>query len=206
MEYLEAQVLLKNVKIAVAMQQYVTVGQTKRCDQTIHHFAYCPALLPHASEISRCRYGQLQSARLKNLKFQKLPLKQAEFALAAYALQYLAQDQIRKPDPSLVGFVFNPISFWIPDSPKVIYPNGGINNDHPHLLFVPPSPQFIQVSLPVNLAAQAPDPGLTPHLHQQPQCFFDRRAFGTCAAAPHRLPHQLVVNLDIGTHRSNLYV
>lgn len=45
----KTQVLFERVEIPITMQPDVAVGQTKRCDQAIHHFADSLPFLSKAS-------------------------------------------------------------------------------------------------------------------------------------------------------------
>jgi hypothetical protein len=70
------------------------------------------------------------------------------------------------------------------------------------LLGVSPKPWLIQVSFPFYLSSQTSDPGLSSDLYKKPQSGFYRRALGSCAAASHGLPHQLIIDLYVSAHSS----
>jgi hypothetical protein len=54
-------------------------------------------------------------------------------------------------------------------------------------------------ALPGHLPSQATKAGLAAGLNQQPQPLFNHSALCLRAGAPHRLPHQLVVDVDVRT-------
>ena len=58
----------------------------------------------------------------------------------------------------------------------------------------------MEVALPGHLPSQTTKAGLAAGLNQQPQPLLNHSALRLCAAAPHRLPHQLVIDVDVRTH------
>ena len=58
----------------------------------------------------------------------------------------------------------------------------------------------MEVVLPGHLPSQTTKAGLAAGLNQQPQPLLNHSALRLCAAAPHRLPHQLVIDVDVRTH------
>jgi hypothetical protein len=58
----------------------------------------------------------------------------------------------------------------------------------------------VQVALPPNRAAQAPNSDLTVGSHQQPQGPLDGGSFRAFPACSHSLAHQALVDVDVRTH------
>jgi hypothetical protein len=58
----------------------------------------------------------------------------------------------------------------------------------------------MHMAFPFYFSSQTPDPCLSSNLDKKPQSGFYRSALGSCAAASHRLPHQLIIDLYVGAH------
>ena len=63
-----------------------------------------------------------------------------------------------------------------------------------------PEPRGVQVALPLDFASQPPYLGLRLCLNEKPKPSFDRGPLGPLTRGPHRLAHQLVVNINIRPH------
>jgi hypothetical protein len=68
------------------------------------------------------------------------------------------------------------------------------------LLCYTSQPRGLEIAFPRHLPSQPTHVLLTASLNQQAQSFFDSRAFGACAAAPHGLAHQPIINIDVRPH------
>lgn len=93
-----------------------------------------------------------------------------------------------------------PIRFWIVQAVEVVHPHRAVDDHHCRLLWNAIEPRSVQVTFPGHLASESTKTGLAAGLNQQSQGFFHRRALGFRAAASHRLPHQLVVDVDVRAH------
>jgi hypothetical protein len=60
--------------------------------------------------------------------------------------------------------------------------------------------RYLEIAFPGNLPSQATNARLTARPNQQAQSLFDSRALGAGAAAPHRLPHQAIIDFDVRPH------
>jgi hypothetical protein len=61
-------------------------------------------------------------------------------------------------------------------------------------------PRWREIAFPGDLPSQTTNPLLTARPNQQTQSLFDGRALRACATAPHCLPHQLIVDVDVRPH------
>src|SRR5260370_31650067 len=72
---------------------------------------------------------------------------------------------------------------------------------------LPPSAtetRLVQITFPLHFAAQLANCALRMCFQKQPETRFYDRSLGTGAAAAHGLMHQLVIDLDIGSHEGGL--
>ncbi len=76
----------------------------------------------------------------------------------------------------------------------------GVDDDHARSLRRATEPRSLEITFPRHLAAQATHRPLIARANQQAQSLFDHRALRPRAAAAHRLPHQAVVDVDVGPH------
>src|SRR5918996_5763802 len=74
------------------------------------------------------------------------------------------------------------------------------------LLRDPVQTRYVQISLPGDPSAQTANARLTFGLDQQTQPLFDHCTLRTGAAAPHSLPHQAIVDIDVRPHLGPLCV
>lgn len=65
---------------------------------------------------------------------------------------------------------------------------------------------LVQIAAPPDFSAQAPDLCLSASLDQKPQATLDNGTLGTLAARAHRRPHQVIVDINIRSHRSSPHV
>jgi len=63
---------------------------------------------------------------------------------------------------------------------------------------------MIQVAHPQHFASQPTDGGLRVRLQQQAEGFLHRGLLGGRSAAPHRLAHQSVININVRPHNAFL--
>ena len=80
-------------------------------------------------------------------------------------------------------------------------PHGsGIDDHHCELLRDAAESRCVEITVPLNLASQPADAAVSARTNQQAQSLFEDRALGTRAAGPHRLAHQVIVDIDVRPH------
>jgi hypothetical protein len=120
--------------------------------------------------------------------------------LIANCLEYLADNQVCDAKPLPIELRIEPISLGIADVAEVINPDRGVDDHHDQLLRDSATTRSLEITVPGHLATEPTDAALASRLDQQPQTFLDRGALGSRATAPHHLPHQAVIDIDVRPH------
>ena len=89
-----SELCLKNIEIAITMQQRMSAFKTESRDKTINGFSYRVSARPKPSVVLSSRYCQIASAGSKDVKSSKLLLYLEKSSVASNALQHFAQDQV----------------------------------------------------------------------------------------------------------------
>src|SRR5687767_10916658 len=146
-----------------------------------------------------CRFrGKRDVNEIDDLELEELRLDRGRFAVIAEPLQHFREDDRRQADPIVIQMEIKPLRFRVRHAIQEIDPNGTVDNDQGLRLAV--RAHRVEIAFPLDLAAQTADTRLPSGLNQQPQPFFDCRAFGGRARAPQRLCHQLIVYVDVCAH------
>jgi len=196
----EVQELLERVEIPVAMKERVPPLDAERCDEHVDGLAHGSTAAAQCSIVPGRLSGDGHARHIEDFEFPQCRLYGDGPSLVANTLQHLAHDDRRQPEALLVHVDFKPMRFWIVQAVEVVNPHGAVDDHHCRLLWDAIEPRCVQVTFPGHSASESTKTGLAAGLNQQSQCFFHNRALRLRAAASHRLPHQLVVDVDVRAH------
>ena len=112
------------------MQKRVPFLNAKCGNPAIDSFAHGVTLAPKAPEIPSRGDRQSRAACLEKLEPAEITQNSAKRDIVANALQNLAQNQIRQPQPLTVNFTVQPIGLGIQHAAQVVDPYGRINDHH----------------------------------------------------------------------------
>jgi hypothetical protein len=180
------------------------VAKAKRGNQTVDGLADGVSPLTETPEISRGLNSQFLAASLKYLELAKLTQDSCERLLVCDTLKSLAENQIGQSEALPTKLAIKVVGLFVPQTTQIVDPDRRINDHHWSLLDKSTETRLAKISVPTDLASKPANGGLRPSLNQQAQSFLDRSALCPRSAAPHCLPHQAVVDIDVGTHPFHL--
>ena len=108
----------------------MAVLQAKRRDQAVHRAADRAAPRSELAVVPCGSHRQVDAARGEHLEFQQCPARGRKPSLAPYALQYLAQDEIREGQPPARHLSIQPLRLGSRGAPQIINPDRCIDDDH----------------------------------------------------------------------------
>ena len=125
-----------------------------------------------------------------------------EFRITLNSLQDFAQSDIGQSKGLLAKLSIKPLGMRIRYSPKVIDPDSRIHNCHgARLASHAALTGFLQISVPLHLAAKPADASPRMGSYQQPQRCLYYRLFRVDPCATHSLLHQLIIDFNICSQR-----
>jgi len=200
MDYRKAKHFLEMVEIPVPMQKRVPVPKTERRDYTIYGLTNRVPPLTESSEVPGSLDGQFLAAGRQELELSKATQNLNEGLLVSDALKDLAENQIGQPKALASKLTIKVIGLLVSHTTEIVNPNGGIDDHHRSLLRKPAATGLMEVPDPSYLASKPTYGSLPACLNQQLQPSLNRSPFGPGPAAPHRLPYQAVVNINVRSH------
>ncbi|HZP44595.1 MAG TPA: hypothetical protein VFB15_03005 [Candidatus Binataceae bacterium] len=123
----QAEITLERLKIAVAMQKFVTLDDAESCDQDINRLARRNAAPPERAKVLRRRNGRIRPANRHTLQHPQHPARAMKVQVRAKTLQYLDQNQIAEQQPLSAEQAIQQIGFAGRPPVEVIDPDGGID-------------------------------------------------------------------------------
>src|SRR5579885_250036 len=129
-DHAKAKMTLEGVEIAIAMQQFVTMGDTKGRDQRIDCLADGDAALPEGSKVPRSCDGGVAPPDRHALQLLQLPTRPMKIQVRAEALQDFSQDEIPQQWPLRGQQAIQQIGFAGPPPVEIIDPDRAIYEDH----------------------------------------------------------------------------
>jgi hypothetical protein len=143
---------------------------------------------------------QLDTACLEYFQLEQLPLDISCDRLITNALKGFAENQIHESETLLFKRRIEPLRLGIRHTLKVVDPDRGVDDNHAGLLRHASQSGRVEITFPRHFTAQAANALLSFGLDQQPQRFLHNRTFRWCPAAAHRLTHQPVIDINVGSH------
>jgi hypothetical protein len=198
MHYLEIEVALERVEVAVAVKQGVAVPKTKACDEAVNYLADGMAAPPEETIVLPGCYRKFLSACAKDGEHRELAANPFECGFVADALQDFAKDEIGQTERPLPELAVEPAGVRIHCSAEVVDPDSSVDDGHAvQLILRATEAGLLQVALPPYLAAKATDTGLGMDLHEKAQTSLDGGPLGMRATASHCLMDKLIVDFDV---------
>jgi hypothetical protein len=130
MNHRESQALFEGIKIAIAMQQRMSLPDAKGGDQAINRLANRLPLAPKDSEVPSCRYREFSTAGREYIASAEFGKHNIESLLVGDALQNLAENDVNQTEPLAHELGLQPSHLGIADVPEIVNPHCGINDDH----------------------------------------------------------------------------
>ncbi len=96
------------------------------------------------------------------------------------------------------SFAVEPVGFGVEGAGEVVDPEGGVDDDHGRLAAGAAEARLVQVSLPLDLAAELADGGLGVGLDEEAEGGVDYDLLSGGAGALHGLLKQGVVGFNVG--------
>jgi hypothetical protein len=149
------------------------VKEAKRGNQTVDRLADGAPPPAEVPEISGSFDGQLLAASFENLELTKFAQHSCKCILISDTLKSLAENQVRQSKPLPTELAIKVIGLFVPQTPQIVDPNRGINDDHRSLLCKSRETRLVEISIPMDLASKPPNGGLRPSLNQKAQSFLD---------------------------------
>ena len=156
MHDLQAEELLEQVEVAIAVQEDVIVANATRGDQQIDRLPHGVAALPQVPVMAGGFDGERSVVYLDDLELEQLRLNRRRFAIVAKSLQDLGQNQRGQANPITIKSEVKPLRLRIGDAVEEIDPDRRIDNDHKLTVRVrleAARTHLVQVAFPANLAA-----------------------------------------------------
>lgn len=204
MHRLQPQHFLERIEIVIAVQKLIPSKQAECRDPAVDGFADGVTSLAQRTVVLRGCNSDPGAASREYLERQKFIAHTPELARVTNSLQYFAEDQIGKPQSLACQFTIKPSCFRVPYASDVINPNRRVYDDHTASLGNTPLSRYFEISFPFHLATKPPYANLRARLDQQAKASLNSRFLRACPAKPHGLPHQAVVNVNIGPHSTTL--
>ena len=195
---------LEGVEVAVAVEQRVPLADAMGCDDAVDCLAHGDAAGAQRTEVARRGERDFLAAGGEDWELRQLPGDAGKHLFAANSLQYLAEDEVGKPNRRTTHLALEPEALQVLIAGKEIYPDSRIDDDHihdPELRSI--SPRLIQIAFPFHFPPEFTHVALRLHFYEQLEGCVDGRLLGCGAAAAHGALDQLVVDLDICAHGNN---
>jgi hypothetical protein len=198
---LKTEVLLKGVKVAVAVKQGMAVQEAKACDEAVNCLADGMAAPSEETIVLRGNYREFFASGWKDGEPGEFAPDTPEGGFLPDALQDCAQDEVGKSERLSLELAVEPVGVWIHCSAEVVDPDSGVDDGHGSELFLRAAQAgFFQVALPPYFAAKAAEGCLGMGLHKKSQSGVDNGSLGASASAAHCLMDELIVDFDVGSH------
>ena len=195
----ESEVLLEGIEIAIAVEQRVVMANALRRNQQIDGFANRAARASKESIILRGINRKLAVMEFDQLELHEVSFDGRRLPLVVHSHQDFGQYQRGQTKTFVLQTQIQPFGFGIGHAVEEVDKDARVDNDH-GLVGGPVGAHRVEIAFPVDLATPLSQRALTTRLDQQPQRFFDGGALGGQSGSPHRLGHQVVVNVDVGAH------
>jgi hypothetical protein len=192
-------VFFESIEVPIAMQQRVVIADAIGRDQDVDCLARSASVVAQHPVIPRCIDPKFTLMKLEHLEHFELVVDQRRLALVTQTLQHFGEDERRQPEALVLEPQVEPFGFWVGDAVDEVDQHAGVDDDH-WLLGGAVGAHRVEIALPFHFAAQLAQPALAARLNQQAQPFFNRGALGRGFRIPQRLAHQVVIDVDVGSH------
>jgi hypothetical protein len=182
------------------MQKRIPRNHAERSDPTIHSLPNGVAMLAQAAVVRGDRNRAFSASRRKYVEPEKLISYPSKFASVTNALEYFAENHVGKTDPLQRHLAVKPLRFRIGIATEIINPNGRVHNNHSKSPGVAAQAGFFKISFPFHFASKSPHANLGARLDEQTKSRLYHSPLRINATEPHCLAHQLVIDIDIGSH------
>ena len=149
----EAEELLEGIEVPVAVNQGVLLAKAERRDETVDGLAHRAPAAPQSSIVACRLSGQRDTSRLEDLQLGELAFNISRGQVVADTLQQLAEDDVCQSKALVLEFSVQPVRLRVPNTLEVVYPDGGVDDDHAPLLHNPPEAGHIEITVPGDLAS-----------------------------------------------------
>ncbi|HTQ85861.1 MAG TPA: hypothetical protein VMI93_06590 [Candidatus Solibacter sp.] len=200
MDDLKTEDTLEGVEIAVAMQQRVTLADAECGDKAVDCPADGVAAPAEDAEVARGGDGCFFATAIEYIELTKFGEYDGRALFLSNALEYFAEDHVGESEGTAAELAIEKIRLGIPETSKMIHPDGGIHNDHRRLPGDAAETGLIEVAFPADFAAEAANGCLGPGGDDQAQSCFNGRALGPGAGFAHGFAHEAIVDIDVGAH------
>ena len=130
MHDLQAEELLEQVEVTIAMQEDVIVTNAIRGDQQIDRLPHGVAASPQMPVMAGGFDGERGVVDLDDLELEHLCLNRSCFAIVAKSLQDLGQNQRGQANAITIESEVEPLRLRIGDAVEEVDPDGRIDDDH----------------------------------------------------------------------------
>src|SRR5207245_8270301 len=120
----------KRIKIPVIVEEVTAVRQAKRRGRAVPRAGGRVAPRSELAVVPCGSHRQVDAARGEHLEFQQCPARGRKPSFAPYALQYLAQDEIRQGQPPARYLSIQPLRLGRSRAPQILNPDRCIDDDH----------------------------------------------------------------------------
>lgn len=144
------------------------------------------ATTPKGAIVTRRVAGERNAAGFEDDQLREFAFDGLCRNIIADALQDFAEGDVRQPQTLVLKCHVEPVRFRIPRARD--------------LLRLTLETRGVEIAVPRDLPSQATETALPPGLDQQAEGFLDHGSFRSGTAAAHRLAHQAIVDIDVGSH------
>ena len=130
MHDLQAEELLEQVEVAIAVQEDVIFANAVRRDQEINRLPHRMTTLPQMSIMASRIDRQRDIMHFDDFELHQLRLNDRGLTIVAQSAQHFSQDQSGQSDAIMVETKVEPLRFGIRLAIEEIDPDGRVDNDH----------------------------------------------------------------------------